>query len=45
MTPETVTLISGVVLLLVFALVGWSVRRRGTMRDTESRDTEEKESP
>jgi hypothetical protein len=28
MTPTTLTWISGVVLLLVFALVGWRLRRR-----------------
>lgn len=28
MTPQTLTVISGIVLLLVFALVGWRVRRR-----------------
>ena len=33
MTPETMTVISGVVLLLVFALVGWVVRRRGSGGD------------
>jgi hypothetical protein len=27
-TAQTMTVISGVVLLLVFALVGWAVRRR-----------------
>lgn len=45
MTPGTLTLISGVLLLLVFALVGWSVRRRGAARDTKSGDTDEEESP
>jgi len=44
-TPETLTLISGGVLLLVFALVGWSVRRRGTARDRKSNGADEKELP
>lgn len=38
MTPQTLTLISGVVLLLVFVAVGWSVRRRRTGRERTSRD-------
>lgn len=28
MNPQTVTIISGILLLVVFALVGWYVRRR-----------------
>jgi hypothetical protein len=44
-TPETLTLISGGVLLLVFALVGWSVRRRGAVRDRKSSGPDEKKSP
>ena len=28
MTAQTLTVISGIVLLLVFLLVGWSLRRR-----------------
>lgn len=28
MDPQTLTVISGIVLLLVFALVGWRARRR-----------------
>jgi hypothetical protein len=39
------TLISGVVLLLVFALVGWRVRRRGTADNGRGDGADEKESP
>lgn len=38
MTPQTLTVISGIVLLLVFALVGWYVRNRRSVRERKSRD-------
>lgn len=41
MDPATLTLISGVVLLLVFALVGWRARRRRTDRDGSTKDARE----
>ncbi len=45
MTPDTLTLISGVVLLLVFALVGLRVHGLPTFRDAKRRDRDEDESP
>jgi hypothetical protein len=36
------TVVSGVLLLLVFFVVGWSVRRRATLRDRRSGDTDER---
>lgn len=41
MDPATLTLISGVVLLLVFALVGWRARGRRTDRDGGTKDARE----
>lgn len=41
MTPQTLTVISGIVLLLVFALVGWYVRNRRSVRDRKSRDADQ----
>jgi len=40
MTPETLTLISGVVLLLVLALAGWRVHRRPSVHDGDADETE-----
>lgn len=40
MTPQTLTVISGIVLLLVFVLVGWRARRRRAAADTGSSDRE-----
>lgn len=33
MDAQTLTIISGVVLLIVFALVGWNMRRRSARRN------------
>ena len=43
MTAQTLTLLSGVLLLLVFATAGWWVRRRDPVRPTgqEAADAEE----
>jgi len=39
MDAQTVTIVSGVVLLLVFALVGWNLRRHRS-RDEDARSKE-----
>lgn len=39
MSAETVTIISGVLLLAVFALVAWNLRRRRDPRKQERPDT------
>jgi len=41
MNPQTLTLISGVVLLLVFALVGWRARRRHAAEDAKISDRDQ----
>ncbi len=43
MTAQTLTVISGIVLLLVFVLVGWTLRRRdGSHERDAGRSHEEK---
>jgi lipopolysaccharide biosynthesis regulator YciM len=32
MDAQTLTIVSGIVLLIVFALVGWNIRRRSARR-------------
>lgn len=32
MEAQTLTIVSGIVLLIVFALVGWNIRRRSARR-------------
>ena len=32
MDEQTLTIVSGIVLLIVFALVGWNIKRRGGRR-------------
>jgi hypothetical protein len=35
MNGQTITIASGIVLLIVFALVGWNLRRKGTREQTD----------
>lgn len=35
MNGQTITIASGIILLLVFALVGWNLRRKGTRERTD----------
>ncbi len=38
MSAQTVTVLSGIVLLVVFALVGWNLRRNRTRDEPEGRN-------
>ncbi len=35
MNSQTITIVSGVILLIMFALVGWNLRRKGTRERTD----------
>ena len=44
MSAQTVTIASGIILLLVFLLVAWNLRRRRSRRSKEGAETQSNDS-